>query len=1427
MRTVLGMWPDFEWTDAQDAHIEKISLDKNKKELSLSLFCDFFAANYIDALRQFLTTKYNKYQVDVTGRFVAKSFCADACHYIIRRVQDGGLPINGYFSDCVAQVEGKEVRLTLKHGGLAALQALEFERHFKKYTVKLFGITPKISFDGVTEVDMSAVAEAISKATPLDKQAAQKKQGKRGVKQLAKSDMACKALALENEEYRLVMGKKPSLEAIVPLESVSVTGGRCTVCGRVFFCETRETRTGNTVYTVSFGDGTGSVAIKSIERGRDPSPLARIKKEDTIVVAGDIGWDKYEAEYTMTPRDIIIVNPAQKKDTAARKRVELHLHTNMSAMDALPPVAQAIDRALAYGHTAMAITDHGVLQSYPDAQQYLKKIHTKHPDFKIIYGVECYFVDDSARVVAGNADAPLDGDLVCFDFETTGLSATTERIIEIGAARIAGGMVGETFNTFVNPECPISAKSTELTGIDDKMVQDAPREKEALEAFLEFVSERPLIAHNAAFDMAFLRAACARQNIERSFTAVDTLALGQGLLPQLKRHRLDSLTKHFDLPSFQHHRANDDAAALALVYFKLCELLAQRGVKSIGQINGAVGGRSYKNAHAYHMILLVKDPAGLKNIYQLVTKSHLDYFYMNPRIPLSELMRHREGLLIGSACQAGEIFTAVAEGRPHEDIAALAQKYDYLEIQPRGNNRFLIDKGLLPDEQALLDINRAIVALGKELDKPVVAAGDVHYLDAADAVYRDIIMMGGKSDEGVAVDALYFRTTDDMLAEFAYLGDEMAQQVVVDDPNRIADLISPDIEPIPSGTFTPTIAGADQTLRDKVRQHVQVRYGDSPPSEIPTRIQRELDAIIGNNYAVLYVIAETLVSRSESRGYHVGSRGSVGSSFIANLIGISEVNPLAPHYLCDNCKHFEWIPDVGSGFDVPDKTCPRCGAPMSGDGHDIPFETFLGFEGEKQPDIDLNFSSEYQLEAHQHTRELFGDDHVFKAGTISALKEKTAYGYVKKYLEERNLVVNKAEQERLVSGCTGVKRTTGQHPGGMVVIPTGHDITDFTPAQHPADKSDRGVVTTHFDFSSLHETLLKLDELGHDVPTMYYYLEQLTGLNVNDVPMNDPDVLALFTSTVPLGVSEKDIDSKTGTFGIPEMGTATVRNLLVESQPRTFSDLVQVSGLSHGTDVWANNAQKLIADGTCTIKDVIGTRDSIMVELIKKKVAPAVAFDVMELTRKGRAATDFTPEHLAELRKNGVPEWYIQSCQKIKYMFPKAHAAAYVTSAIRLAWFKLYRPLEFYATYFTVRGNDMDYEAAVGGKAVAQARMAALKKQMKDENKRTQKDEDTYIALQMICEMLCRGHAFLPVSLHASHATQYVIEDGGLRLPFVSLKGVGENAAAALYEAAQKGGYVSAEELLAQPGVTPSLIDMLDSCGALGDLPRSSQLSLF
>ncbi|MEA4911597.1 MAG: PHP domain-containing protein, partial [Oscillospiraceae bacterium] len=924
-----ALWPDFD-AGAVHASAEKLTIDRDGREIRLSLFCDTFSSAFLDQLEAFLTGEYEGFSVTLEPLFAKECFCPDAFQYIVRRLIADGLPVNGFFHGASAECEEDTVTVTLTHGGLSVLEDVGFARAFTAQTRRCFGFAPTIRFTGVTEIKTVSKAPARApEPAPIGDEDAPPEQDSppwetaprvarvpRTKAASKKSSEKSAYLALADDGMTILLGKRPSLNAIRPLEEVVDDGGRCTVWGDVFFFEARETRNGNTIYTVGITDYTSSVNIKQFDRRGDFKKLGELKVGDTVVVAGDIAMDRYENEFVLNPQSIAVVRKATKKDTAPEKRVELHLHTNMSAMDALPTAADVLARAHAYGHRAVAITDHGVAQAFPDAAAALRNIQKEDPDFKVIYGVECYYVDDSARVVSGTADTPLDGEMICFDLETTGLSAMAERIIEIGAVRIRGGEIVDSFDTFVDPGRPIPQRITELTHITDDMVAGAPQEKQALEMFFEYAKDLPLMAHNASFDMSFLTAALRRCGDERAITSVDTLGMAQSLLPDLKKHRLDTLTQYFKLNSFEHHRANDDAAALARIYFKFMPMLAQHGATSLGDVNASLGGRGYKHAKPNHMILLVRNQAGLKNLYQLITKGHLQYFYMRPRIPKSELMRHREGLILGSACEQGEVYRALVEDRPWEDVRALAEKYDYLEIQPLCNNHFMVDEGTLPDDDAILELNRRVVRLGEELQKPVCATCDVHFLDEKDGVYRSILMHGQGFTESVSA-PLIFRTTDEMLAEFAYLGEETARRVVVDNTNLIASMIEPNIQPIPKGTFTPSIEGAEQQLLELSHASLRKIFGENPDTRIVERMQKELDSIIGNHYAVLYIIAQKLVHKSMSDGYHVGSRGSVGSSFIAFLLGISEVNPLPPHYRCDKCKHLEYVPDVGSGFDLP------------------------------------------------------------------------------------------------------------------------------------------------------------------------------------------------------------------------------------------------------------------------------------------------------------------------------------------------------------------------------------------------------------------------------------------------------------------------------------------------------------------------------
>ncbi len=1193
--------------------------------------------------------------------------------------------------------------------------------------------------------------------------------------------------------------------------------------GTVFSSNGKENRAGDRVsVSIGISDGTTAVYIRKNCAKAEALWQKDVKPGMHVAVLGRMTEDKYEGEPFCAPRGIKKIKKQERMDTAESKRVELHLHSNMSQMDGLITPAEIVNTAIRFGHKAVAVTDHGNVQAFPEVMLALEK--SKNENLKILYGMEAYYVNDTARCLFGDKYPAFEDEMVVFDIETTGLSNRTCKIIEIGAVRVRGGEIVDTMDIFVDPEMPIPEEIVKLTSITDEMVKGAPKEEEAVRAFLDFAGDRMLIAHNANFDVGFIRVACARYRISFTNTFLDTVGLSKYVNPELKNHKLDTIAAAYHLDDFHHHRASDDATVLARIFFVMLERLRAEGITDFPGVIAVMSENTDPlKLRPYHMIIFAKNKEGLKNLYRLVSASYLTYYHRFPRIPKTLLEQYREGLIISPACEAGELYRAILENKSEQEVEEIAKFYDYLEIQPLCNNRFLIAEGKVPDEEGLKNINRQIVALGKKLGKPVCATCDAHFLDKEDELYRKIILAGMKFADADKDTGIYFRNTEEMLAEFSYLGEETAREVVIENPNRIADMCEK-IRPIPEGRYEPSLPGAVEDLQNSCWKRAHEMYGDPLPEIVEKRLKRELDSIIGNGFAVLYMIAVKLVAYSESLGYLVGSRGSVGSSFVATMSGISEVNPLPPHYRCPKCRHTEFFTDgsVGSGFDLPDKDCPACGTPMIPDGHDIPFETFLGFKGDKSPDIDLNFSGDVQGRVHKYTEELFGEGHVFRAGTIGTLADKTAWGYVNKYLEEKRIKLPKAEIDHMVSKIVGIKRTTSQHPGGIIVVPKEYDIEDFSPIQHPADDPHSDIVTTHYQFSYLHETILKLDELGHDMPTKYKMLEKYTNTSVLDVKMNDREVYELFHSTKPLHITPEQIGGcQLGTFGIPEMGTRFAQQVLIEAQPKSFADLLQIMGLTHGTNVWLGNAQDLIKNGICTISEVVGTRDGIMLYLLRHGLEDSMSFAIMEDVRKGRG---LKPEYEAAMLSHDVPQWYIDSCKKIAYMFPKAHAAAYAMSAIRLCWYKIYYPMEFYAAFLTVAPGGFD--AAVVGKGYEGVSKAIEEIEAKG-NEATAKDAEQLATFQLVREALARGVRFLNVDLKKSDAKAFLPENGKIRMPFNALGGLGDTAAAKIIEARDTHEIYSVEDLKQYAGVGKTVIEVLRENHVLDGLQETNQFSMF
>lgn len=1395
-----------------------------------------------------LITKALAYHTVIKPHFPTELFSADYFPQLYAAVRRDIPSINGTLNNAEVRFENNTLTINLLNGGKTLLDSKGFDKALIKLVSEEFNLYISVNYTGTFEVEenseeyKAAIQDAqekinrenLQKAAEFyqeEVETAEKREEKHAENTTVEIEVREGKFAtpqIIQSSIRPLYGRSIRGK-MIPISSISGDSGRIVVWGDVFDIEKKVTKSGDkNIFTIDITDYTGSTTAKVFNSIKESAVVDNIKKGDTIVVQGDVEYDKYAGELVVNARSIGTAQKVKVVDNAEKKRVELHMHTNMSQMDAVTSAGDLVNRAYQWGHKAVAITDHGVAQAFPDAMKAADKINKDEEKIKIIYGVEAYFMDDLVESVKGDADTCFDGTFICFDIETTGLSAARDKITEIGAVKVENGVITDTFSTFANPEMPIPQKITQLTGITDDMVKDAPSQSEAVGAFLEFAGDNVLVAHNAPFDTSFIAKACEDMGREYNYTSIDTVAISRAILTDIKNCKLDTVAKFLRLGDFNHHRATDDAEMLARIFINLCQRLTDDyGITKTNDINTKIAGGDFKKLPTYHQIILVKNKTGLKNLYRLISYSHLNYFYKKPRIPKSELVKYREGLIIGSACCAGQLYMAILEGKPWGELKQIASFYDYLEIQPAGNNSFMIRDGRFNSVDELHEIDRTIIKLAKELGKPVCATCDVHFMDPTDSEFRKILMAGQGFKDAEQQAPLYFRTTAEMLKEFEWLGKDKAYEYVVENPNKIADMCEY-IRPIPKGTFPPNIEGAQEQLIDITWKRAKEKYGDPLPEIVKARLDKELNSITTYGFSVLYMTAQKLVADSEAHGYLVGSRGSVGSSFVATMSGISEVNPLCPHYVCPNCKHSEFITDgsYGSGFDMPPKNCPECGTLMDQDGHEIPFETFLGFKGDKVPDIDLNFSGEYQSKSHRYTEELFGKNNVFKAGTISTVAEKTALGFVKKFAQERGLVMHKAEEKRLAIGCTGVKRTTGQHPGGMVVVPRTNDVYDFCPVQHPANDVNSDNITTHFDFHSIHDTITKLDELGHDVPTIYHYLELYTGIPVMKVSMSDPKVMSLFTSPKALGVTEEDIDSKTGTFSLPECGTAFVRGMLIEAQPKTFTDLLQIAGLSHGTDVWLGNAQELIHNGTCTISEVIGTRDSIMTYLMHKGLEPGMAFKIMEIVRKGNATKLLTEEHFKAMREHNVPEWYIDSCMKIKYMFPKAHAAAYMIATLRLGWYKVHKAVEYYAAYFTVRSENLDGAIAMQGHQAVRDKMNNIK-QKQSVHEATAKDEAEFQTLQIVNEMMARKIEFLPVDIYKSEAKMFKVEDGKIRLPFSSLPGVGGAAADSLAETGKHTEYLSIEDMQIKTKVTKAVIETLKDVGVLKDLPESSQMSLF
>ena len=1430
-----ALFPDFALPEELAEALERLAvvhaeLDRETRTIRLDAQAEhYLAEKQLQSLCRAVEKQYGLKQLELSVRYPAEELpnmdFRDLAQVFIRAFS----PSAAILAGAGYAVTDEAVVIRLKANGKDSI--LQNAKKAEQFLRDRFGVSKKIEVEAHSNLEGRALfeetarirAEALKNAPAITASAPQS-----GAKPSGGS-----APAPAEPTGALFYGR-PFSGKPVRMDELNLDMFRVIVEGKVFAVQHRELKKrGAWVVCFDMTDYTSSVRVNQFMEAAKAKPIIdNVQPGMWLRVQGKMSFDRYDNEMVLQPNAMEKIEAPKRRDTYPEKRVELHLHTTMSSMDALTDTASAVKRAASWGHRAIAITDHGGAQSFPDAMKAASKAKVAGTDqnIKILYGCEGYYVNDVDDRIAvhGDGDFSFDEEYVAFDLETTGLSSLHDTIIEIGAAIMKGNEVLSTFQTFVDPHRPLQPKIVDLTGINDQMLAGQPDISEAIPKFLEYVGNRPLCAHNADFDIGFVTAACEKLGLPFHPTYVDTLILAQNLMPELGKYKLNIVADALSLPDFNHHRASDDAITCGYLLMRFFKMLREQDIDTLQKINPRMeqlrSGSKILDRRARHIIVFAKNSIGLRNLYRLISYGNLKYFKRVPIMPKSELLQWREGLIIGSACEAGELFQAILNHKSWAELKRIAGFYDFLEIQPICNNRFMLDKGLAEDEEELRGFNRTIVRLGEELGKPVVATGDVHFLDPEDEIFRHILLATKQMPDADRPLPLYLRTTDEMMAEFAYLGEEKAREVVIENPNRIVDWCET-LRPVPHNLFAPKIENSVEDLKDLVYGKLHRLYGENPPELVQKRVDTEMHDIISCHYDVIYMSAQKLVQNSLEHGYLVGSRGSVGSSIVAFMSGITEVNSYPPHYRCPQCKFttFEVPADCACGADLPDAVCPKCGAKLDKDGFNIPFETFLGFGGDKVPDIDLNFSGEYQAKAHAYCVQMFGKTHVFRAGTIGTVAEKTAYGYAKKYLAERNKTVPKAEENRLALGCVNVKRTTGQHPGGLVVIPQENEIWDFCPVQHPADDKDSEWVTTHFEYHSMEENLLKLDMLGHDDPTMIRMLEDMTGVDAQKIPLDDQDTMSIFTSSKVLGYENDPILGPVGSVAIPEFGTGFTRGMLQETQPTKFDTLIRLSGFSHGTDVWLGNARDLILSKTASVNEAIGCRDDIMLYLIKCGMPEKRSFKIMEAVRKGRGLPDGAEE---EMKAAGVPEWYIGSCKKIKYLFPKAHATAYVMMAFRIAWFKVHQPLAFYAAYFYRRSQKGGFDEGMMCHGIELVKKKL--QEIKEDEDSSAKDDDLFTTLEVCYEFYLRGFTFAPIDIYHSHATKFQIEDGRLRPPFVAVAGLGETAAWDLMNAREGREFLSVEEFAdACPKVSKTLIDQLQSAGAFGDLPLTSQLTLF